>query len=124
MPGQEERRSSGAQTILPRASLGAWTDISVYCLQAGLALLRSQEYETPPLMYLSTTDFVQHKWAPGDAEANEFYSKIDAVFGELDSEGAVVGLTADHGMNAKASPVVRRPCFCPLCPLSMPGART
>ena len=79
-------------------------DISVYCLQAGLQLLRSQAYETPPLMYLSTTDFVQHKWAPDDPEANEFYRKIDGVLGELDDEGVIVGLTADHGMNAKVSP--------------------
>src|SRR5262249_14840322 len=50
---------------------------------------------------LSTTDYVQHKHAPGDPEANRFYAMFDRYLAQLDDLGAVVAVTADHGMNAK-----------------------
>jgi phosphonoacetate hydrolase len=56
----------------------------------------------PDLMYLSTSDYVQHKHAPGDAEANRFYSAIDRSLAEIDRLGATMVVTADHGMRAKA----------------------
>jgi phosphonoacetate hydrolase len=52
-------------------------------------------------MYLSTTDYVQHKHAPGDPEANRFYAMLDRYLARFDTLGAVVAVTADHGMNAK-----------------------
>jgi phosphonoacetate hydrolase len=52
-------------------------------------------------MYLSTTDYIQHKFAPGSSGANDFYAMMDRYLAELDRLGAVVALTADHGMNAK-----------------------
>ena len=52
-------------------------------------------------MYLSTTDYVQHKAAPGTAAANDFYAMIDRNIKRFDELGATVVLTADHGMNAK-----------------------
>ena len=73
-------------------------EISVYCIEAGARLLAREHFD---LMYLTTTDFVQHKYAPGDPEANHFLSRIDHWFGELDHLGAVIGITADHGMQAK-----------------------
>lgn len=83
-------------------------EISVYCIEAGIRLMQRMKLD---LLYLSTTDFVQHKYKPGSAEANAFYAKIDTLLGELDQLGAVVGLTADHGMNDKVrqdgSPNVR-----------------
>jgi phosphonoacetate hydrolase len=57
--------------------------------------------DRPELMYLSTTDYVQHKAAPGAAAANAFYAMMDRYLRQLDAAGAVIGLTADHGMNAK-----------------------
>ena len=54
------------------------------------------------LMYLSLTDFVQHKYAPEEAEAKRFYQALDRRFGELEALGALVVLTADHGMNDKS----------------------
>jgi phosphonoacetate hydrolase len=56
----------------------------------------------PDLMYLSTSDYVQHKHAPGDAEANRFYGAIDRSLAEIDRLGATLVVTADHGMRAKA----------------------
>jgi phosphonoacetate hydrolase len=55
-------------------------------------------------MYLSLTDYIQHKYAPGEAEANKFYRNLDEKFGRLAELGAVVALTADHGMNDKSKP--------------------
>jgi phosphonoacetate hydrolase len=52
-------------------------------------------------MYLSTTDYIQHKFAPGSDGANSFYAMMDKYWAQLDALGAVIALTADHGMNAK-----------------------
>jgi phosphonoacetate hydrolase len=52
-------------------------------------------------MYLSTTDYVQHKHAPGTTEADAFYHMMDGYLARLDALGATIALTADHGMNAK-----------------------
>src|SRR5262245_27760691 len=52
-------------------------------------------------MYLSTTDYVQHKAAPGTRDANDFYAMMDGYLTELDALGATIVVTADHGMNAK-----------------------
>ncbi len=73
-------------------------DASLYVLKAGVALLRDGRAD---FLYLSTTDYMQHKYAPEDAEALEFYGAIDAEIGCLLALGAVIGVTADHGMNAK-----------------------
>ncbi|SOY62721.1 Phosphonoacetate hydrolase; 2-phosphonopropionate hydrolase [Cupriavidus taiwanensis] len=73
-------------------------DLSEFVFAAGVALL---ETVRPDLMYLSTTDYIQHKHAPGTPQANAFYAMIDSYLQRLDALGAVIGVTADHGMNAK-----------------------
>lgn len=75
-------------------------ELSLFVLEAGMRLL---ERERPDLMYLSLTDFIQHKHAPGDPVANDFYGRLDQAFGRLSALGAVVALTADHGMNDKST---------------------
>ena len=57
--------------------------------------------ERPDIMYLSTTDYIQHKHAPGTPVANDFYAMMDRYLAKLDAAGYVIALTADHGMNAK-----------------------
>jgi len=74
-------------------------DLSLFVLEAGVRLL---ERDRPDVMFLSLTDYIQHKHAPGDPVATEFYTRIDAAFGRLAALGAVVALTADHGMNDKS----------------------
>ena len=59
------------------------------------------ESRRPDVMYLSTTDYVQHKHAPGTPEANAFYQMMDGYLSRLQELGATIGVTADHGMNAK-----------------------
>lgn len=73
-------------------------ELSEFVFAAGVRLLQTQR---PDLVYLSTTDYVQHKHAPGDASANRFYAMFDRYLGELDALGATFVVTADHGMNAK-----------------------
>ncbi|MES2791188.1 MAG: phosphonoacetate hydrolase [Planctomycetota bacterium] len=73
-------------------------DASLYVLDAGVALARSGLAD---FLYLSLTDYMQHKFPPEAEESLDFYAGMDARFGQLLELGAVLGLTADHGMNAK-----------------------
>ena len=73
-------------------------EASLYVFRAGVALI---ERGLADFVYLSTTDFMQHKFAPDAPEAVEFYADIDEQLGLLLKLGAVIGLTADHGMNSK-----------------------
>ncbi|RFB67977.1 MULTISPECIES: phosphonoacetate hydrolase [unclassified Herbaspirillum] len=73
-------------------------ELSEFVFAAGVKLLETQR---PDIMYLSTTDYIQHKFAPGTPGANAFYAMMDHYLTQLDALGAVIGLTADHGMNAK-----------------------
>ena len=73
-------------------------ELSEYVLAAGLELLRR---ERPDVMYLSLTDYIQHKHPPGDPVARGFYAMLDRYFDAIDGEGAVLGITGDHGMNGK-----------------------
>jgi phosphonoacetate hydrolase len=75
-------------------------ELSLLVLEAGIRLL---ENNRPDLLYLSLTDWVQHKYAPEEAEAKRFYQLIDRCFGRLADLGAIVALTADHGMNDKSN---------------------
>ena len=72
--------------------------LSEFVFAAGVKLM---ERDRPDLMYLSTTDYIQHKHAPGTPVANDFYAMMDGYLAQLDALGAIVALTADHGMNAK-----------------------
>ena len=74
-------------------------ELSTFALAAGVAILKTRGAD---LMYLTLSDYIQHKHAPGTAAANELYAEIDRYAGELDALGAVVVITADHGMGAKS----------------------
>lgn len=73
-------------------------ELSEFVFAAGVKLLASMK---PDLMYLSTTDYVQHKYAPGSKGANSFYKMMDGYLGQLDAQGAIAVIVADHGMKAK-----------------------
>jgi phosphonoacetate hydrolase len=73
-------------------------DLSEFVFAAGVEIMRRQR---PAVMYLSTTDYIQHKHAPGTESADDFYRMMDVYLGQLDAMGCVIALTADHGMNAK-----------------------
>jgi phosphonoacetate hydrolase len=73
-------------------------ELSEFVFAAGVKLMESRR---PDLMYLSTTDYVQHKAAPGSPAANAFYAMMDRYLAQLDALGATLVVTADHGMNDK-----------------------
>jgi len=73
-------------------------ELSEFVFAAGVRLMETMR---PDVMYLSTTDYVQHKHAPGTPAADAFYRMMDGYLARLDELGATIALTADHGMNAK-----------------------
>jgi phosphonoacetate hydrolase len=72
--------------------------LSEFVFATGVKLM---ERDRPEIMYLSTTDYIQHKHAPGTPVANDFYAMMDGYMAKLDAMGCTIVLTADHGMNAK-----------------------
>lgn len=74
-------------------------ELSLFVLDAGIRLLETGHRD---ILYLSLTDYVQHKCAPPEEEARHFYREIDRRFGRLADLGAIVALTADHGMSDKS----------------------
>jgi phosphonoacetate hydrolase len=74
-------------------------ELSLFVLDAGLKLLREGQAD---LFYLTLSDYVQHKYAPGSPEANDFLQKLDTRLGEFVQLGAVVAVTGDHGMSDKS----------------------
>ncbi|SEV89313.1 phosphonoacetate hydrolase [Aliiroseovarius sediminilitoris] len=73
-------------------------ELSEFVFAAGVKLLREWK---PDVMYLTTTDYVQHKYAPDQAQAKAFYEMFDKYLTELDAMGAAIVVTADHGMKPK-----------------------
>ena len=75
-------------------------ELSLFVIDAGIKLLEEQK---PDILYLSLTDFIQHAHAPGSEESNNFHIELDRRFGILQELGALVALTADHGMGDKSN---------------------
>lgn len=73
-------------------------DASLFVLRAGVAFI---EKGLADFLYLSLTDYMQHTYAPEAEESLAFYEAMDKEIGKLVQLGAIVGATADHGMNAK-----------------------
>jgi phosphonoacetate hydrolase len=73
-------------------------DLSHYAMEIGLAVHRRVGLD---LLYVSLTDYVQHKQAPGGEMADRFLCRFDELLAEYVREGFLIGITADHGMNAK-----------------------
>ena len=73
-------------------------DASLFVLRAGVAFI---EHGLADFLYLSLTDYMQHTYAPEAKESLDFYEAMDKEIGKLLELGAIVGATADHGMNAK-----------------------
>ena len=76
-------------------------EVNLWLLRAARAVLEAQK---PDLLYVTTTDYLQHKYGPGHAEAQAHHAALDAEVGRLvdswmraHTDGAVF-ITADHGM--------------------------
>jgi phosphonoacetate hydrolase len=97
-----ENGITGVEALVGRPKPDMYSaDLSLYVLDAGIRLL---ERQAAKLLYLSLSDYVQHRYAPGDPEADSFHRAVDGRVRQLVDLGAVVGLVADHGMNDKARP--------------------
>ncbi len=101
---QVSKAQNGIEDVLTLTGLplpGVYSaGLSEFVFAAGVKIMQSVK---PDVMYLSTTDYVQHKHAPGTDGANAFYRMMDGYLGQLDALGCVIALTADHGMNAKVA---------------------
>jgi phosphonoacetate hydrolase len=99
------KRENGIENVLELVGMPLpdmySAELSLFALAAGIKLLQTQ---TPLVMYLSLTDYVQHTYAPGEPQAGRYYRDMDAMLGRLHDLGAVVGLIADHGMRDKSNP--------------------
>ncbi len=73
-------------------------EISPYALEIGLAVHGKVGLG---LLDVSLTDYVQHKQGPGGELADRFYRRFDELLGDYLDAGFAVGVTGDHGMNAK-----------------------
>ena len=54
------------------------------------------------MLYLSTTDYIFHKYRPEEKESLDYIREIDNNIANLLDIGCTVGLTSDHGMNEKS----------------------
>ena len=67
------------------------------------AASHAMKLESADIVYISTTDFAMHTYAPDEPESQQHISVLDDAIGELvDAHPDVtLLLTADHGMNPK-----------------------
>lgn len=99
---EAEHGIADVATLVGRAAPDQYSaDLSLFVLDAGVRLLETRR---PDLMYLSLSDYVQHKHAPEEPEALAFMAAVDARLGKFIAAGAVVGIVADHGMTDMAKP--------------------
>jgi phosphonoacetate hydrolase len=88
-----------AETLVGRPRPDVYSaDLSLFVLDAGLSLLTSGAVR---LLYLSLSDYIQHGHAPGDTASDMFHRALDERVARFVELGAIVALTADHGMNDK-----------------------
>ena len=81
----------------PNPGIYEW-DLSHYAMELALAVHRRVGLD---LAYVTLTDYVQHKQAPGEELADRFFCRFDELLSEYLKEGFTVAITADHGMNPK-----------------------
>ncbi|KAJ5748741.1 uncharacterized protein N7511_010437 [Penicillium nucicola] len=75
-------------------------DLSLFVLDAGVKLLQEKRSD---FLYLTLSDFVQHKHEPGSKEADDFMGAIDQRLQKLAALAPVIGITGDHGMSQKSN---------------------
>jgi len=75
-------------------------DLNYWTFRAARHLLR----EGYNFMFVSTTDYMMHTYAPSEAPSLEHMHEVDKILGAIadDHSGIEIYFTADHGMNAKS----------------------
>jgi phosphonoacetate hydrolase len=88
--------------LVGRAPPGIYDwDISHYAMEMALEVAPRIGAE---IVYVSLTDYVQHKEAPRGELSDRFLARFDALLGSFLDQGFVCAVTADHGMNDKTAP--------------------
>ena len=79
-------------------------EINWWLLRAVHAVLRT---DNPDLVYCSTTDWVQHKYAPDEDISQQHLEELDRIIGNIvdDEPEREIYITADHGMFAKTTAI-------------------
>jgi len=77
-------------------------EINYWLMTAAIDLLRNRR--DLGCVYVHTTDYPMHTWAPEAAESKEHLARLDQFLGEAAAAApdAMFLLTADHGMNHKS----------------------
>ena len=97
----EENGITGVEEMVGRRRPEMYDpDLSIFVLDAGIRLLERGAAE---LLYLSLSDLVEHRYAPGEPESDAFHRAIDQRVARMVALGAVVGITGDHGMSDKSN---------------------
>jgi phosphonoacetate hydrolase len=74
------------------------SEVNTWILKAACHVLRKGAWD---VVYISTTDYVPHKYPPESPEATDYMSQLDEGLERLFELDIALGLVADHGMNRK-----------------------
>lgn len=75
-------------------------ELSLFVLDAGIKLLQEGRSD---FLYLTLSDYIQHKYPPGSKEADAFMGSIDERLHTLVGLAPIIGVTGDHGMSQKSN---------------------
>ena len=89
------------QTVGPTEPIYS-VEINWWLLRAARETLRTHD---PELVYCSTTDWVQHKYAPDADLSQQHLAELDRIIGDIidDEPEREIYITADHGMLEKTT---------------------
>jgi phosphonoacetate hydrolase len=75
-------------------------EINLWVLEAARLVMRERD---PDLVYVSTTDYIMHKFPPQHETAQRHLHELDRILGHIADEQPQreIYVTADHGMSAK-----------------------
>ncbi len=75
--------------------------VNEWIVRSGMKILRNRP--DIDVLYIHTTDYPMHMWAPDDERSLDHLSRLDRLIGEMADRypDAAFLITADHGMNPK-----------------------
>lgn len=96
-PGPEWVQKLGAAPVIYSAEINYWL------MAAAIDVLKTRP--DIGVLYVHTTDYPMHMWAPEAPESKEHLARMDDLLGQAmkAAPDAAFLVTADHGMNAKSA---------------------
>ena len=97
----EEPTAEWVQRLGPAPTIYT-REINYWLMQAAIDVLKRRP--DIGVLYVHTTDYPMHTWAPEAPESKEHLARLDDLFGQAMAAApdAAFLATADHGMNAKS----------------------